>query len=177
MSSETSRVALPEIRTILYCTTLGPHAPYVFGYACTLADRLGARIVALHVVESLNTKQKALVEGYTGQGSLANLISDAHDRASRQLPEHMKNTLAPVAGEDLWDRIVQQVIIAEGRTSRQILKHVESTNADMVVVGAHTESSVIDRMIGSTARTLVKSCPVPVLTVQVPSGLYETHEL
>ena len=59
---------LPDIKTILYCTSLGPHAPYVFGYAYTLAKKLDARIVALHVIESLNRKQKGLVEGYAGQG-------------------------------------------------------------------------------------------------------------
>jgi nucleotide-binding universal stress UspA family protein len=48
---------------------------------------------------------------------------------------------------------------------------VESRSADLVVIGAHTESSIIDRMIGSTARSLVKSSPVPVLTVQVPAEL------
>ena len=54
---------LPKIRTILYCTSLGPHAPYVFGYAYTLAKGLKARIVALHVMESLSRKQARLVEG------------------------------------------------------------------------------------------------------------------
>lgn len=165
---------LPDIKTILYCTSLGPHAPYVFGYACQLAGRLGAKIVALHVMEGLNKKQRALVDGYAGEGRLGELISEAHDRAAEQLPEHMKATLSAVTGQDGWDDLVEEVVIAEGRPTRQILRYVESREADMVVIGAHTESSVIDRMIGSTARSLVKNCPVPVLTVQVPSGFEDT---
>jgi nucleotide-binding universal stress UspA family protein len=165
---------LPKINTILYCTSLGPHAPYVFGYACVLAGRLGAKIVALHVVEGLNKKQKALVDGYAGEGRLGELISEAHSRAADRLPQHMRATLSEVTGEESWDELVKEVIIAEGRTTRQILRHVESRDADMVVIGAHTESSMIDRMIGSTARSLVKNSPVPVLTVQVPSGFPDT---
>lgn len=165
---------LPEVKTILYCTSLGPHAPYVFSYACVLAGRLGAKIVALHVVESLNKKQKALVDGYAGEGRLGQLISDAHNRAAEQLPEHMRATLSEITGEDGWEELVKEVVIAEGRTTRQILRHIESRGADLVVIGAHTESSIIDRMIGSTARSLVKSSPVPVLTVQVPSGFPDT---
>ena len=165
---------LPKIRTILYCTSLGPHAPYVFGYACTLARSLEARIVALHVIESLSRKQKALVDGYTGPGRLQELIDKAHQQATEHLPRHLKETLVAVSGEEDWDRLVSDVIIDEGRSERKILEHVESRKADLVVIGAHTEASIIDRLIGTTARALVKSCPVPVLTVQVPSGLKAT---
>ncbi len=165
---------LPEIRTILYCTSLGPHAPYVFGYAFTLARALGAKIVALHVMESLSRKQTRLVEGYAGEGSLGELIKNAQKRARKSLPGHMKGVLSAVSGVEEWDQLVSEVIIAEGHTEARILEMVEAKNADMVVIGAHTESSVLDRMIGSTARSLVKNCPVPVVTVQVPSGFSET---
>lgn len=171
MSSDTERAELPEIKTILYCTTLGPHAPYVFSYAYTLADRLGARIVALHVVESLNRKQRTLVDRYAGEGSLSTMLEKAHEEAARRLPEELKKVLSKVSGPDDWHRIVSEVVIAEGRTAQKILEHVESHKADLVVIGVHTESSVIDRVLGSTARSLVKGSPVPVLTVQVPSGL------
>lgn len=168
---------LPNIKTILYCTSLGPHAPYVFGYAYVLAKKLDAKIVALHVIEALNRKQKALVEGYAGQGRLAELLKSAQDQATSRLPEHMKKKLSSVSGDEDWERYVSEIVIAEGRSESRILEAVESRNADLVVIGAHTESSVLERMIGSTARSLVKSCPVPVLTVQVPSGVNETLNL
>ncbi len=159
---------LPTIKTILYCTSLGPHAPYIFGYAYRLADALDARIVALHVVETLNTKQKELVDKYAGAGHLAELLTRVEKRAANEIPQRMRKILATVSGEEDWERLIAEVVIAEGRTEAQILEHVESRNADLVVIGAHTEASVIERLIGSTARSLVKSCPVPVLTVQVP---------
>ncbi len=168
---------LPNIKTILYCTSLGPHAPYVFGYAYVLAKKLDAKIVALHVIEALNRKQQALVEGYAGQGRLADLLKNAQKEATNRLPEHMKKKLSSVSGDEDWERYVSEIIIAEGRSESRILEAVESRNADLVVIGAHTESSVMERMIGSTARSLVKSCPVPVLTVQVPSGVNETLNL
>jgi len=165
---------LPKIRTILYCTSLGPHAPYVFGYAYTLAKGLKAKIVALHVIETLNKKQTRLVEGYAGKGRLSELIENAQKRARKRLPGHMKEVLSEVSGGADWDRLVSEVIIADGHTVDRILEMVEAKSADLVVIGAHTEGSVLDRMMGSTARSLVKNCPVPVLTVQVPSGFSET---
>lgn len=161
---------LPKIKTILYCTSLGPHAPYIFGYACALATGLDARIVALHVVETLNTKQKTLVDKYAGTGHLAELLSRVEEKAANEIPGQMRGILASVSGEEDWERLVKEIVIAEGRTESQILQHVESRHADLVVIGAHTEASVMDRLIGTTARSLVKNCPVPVLTVQVPGG-------
>lgn len=168
---------LPQIKTILYCTSLGPHAPYVFGYAYSLAKKLDARIIALHVIESLSRKQRKLLEGYAGQGELGHLLKIAHDEAAQRLPDHMRRRLSAVSGEDGWERRVSEVIIAEGRSEKRILEIVDSRKADLVVIGAHTESSVLEKMIGSTARSLVKSCPVPVLTVQVPSGVDETANI
>jgi len=168
---------LPQIKTILYCTSLGPHAPYVFGYAYSLAKQLDARIIALHVIETLSRKQRKLLEGYAGQGELGHMLKIAHDEAARRLPDHMRRRLSSVSGEKDWERLVSEIIIAEGRSEKRILEIVDSKEADLVVIGAHTESSVLEKMIGSTARSLVKSCPVPVLTVQVPSGVDETANI
>lgn len=159
---------LPDIKTILYCTSLGPHAPYIFGYACRLAQRLEAQIVALHVIETLTRKQKALLEGYAGQGRLHELLDDAHEQALAEFPKQVEQRLKPVCGKDEWTRLVREVLVLEGDAETRIIETISAENADMVVIGAHTESSILDRMIGSTARSLVKKSPVPVLTVQVP---------
>jgi nucleotide-binding universal stress UspA family protein len=160
---------LPNIKTILYCTSLGPHAPHIFGYACALAHNFNAKIVALHVVETLNTKQKALLEKYAGNGHLSDLLLKVEQRAADEIPLKMRSILSSVSGEEDWERLVGEIVIAEGHTEAQILTHVDSRKADLVVIGAHTEASVIDRLVGTTARSLIKSCPVPVLTVQVPN--------
>lgn len=159
---------LPNIKTILYCTSLGPHAPYIFGYACKLAQSLDAKIVALHVIETLNRKQKTLLAGYAGQGRLRQLLDDAHKQALAEFPKQVQQRLKLVCGDDEWDRLVSEVLVLEGDAETRIIETIGTKGADLVVIGAHTESSIIERMIGSTARSLVKSSPIPVLTVQVP---------
>ena len=158
---------LPKIKTILYCTSLGPHAPYIFGYACTLAKHLDAKIVAVHVIEILNRKQQTLLQGYAGQGRLHELLDEAHQQALAEFPKQVQERLRPICS-DSWDRLVSEVLVLQGDAETQILETIAAKNADLVVVGAHTENSILDRMIGSTARSLVKKSPIPVLTVQVP---------
>ena len=159
---------LPKIKTILYCTSLGPHAPYIFGYACTLAKHLDAKIIAVHVIETLNRKQQTLLQGYAGQGRLHELLDDAHQQALAEFPKQVQQRLKPICGK-AWDRLVSEVLVLQGDAETQILETITAKNADLVVVGAHTENSILDRMIGSTARSLVKKSPIPVLTVQVPA--------
>jgi nucleotide-binding universal stress UspA family protein len=161
---------LPEIKTILYCTSLGPHAPYIFGYACTLAKHLDAKIVAVHVIETLNRKQRTLLQGYAGQGRLHELLDDAHQQALAEFPKQVQERLRPICS-DSWDQMVSEVLVLEGDTETRIIETITAKSADLVVVGAHTENSILERMIGSTARSLVKKSPIPVLTVQVPEDV------
>lgn len=161
---------LPNIETILYCSALGPNAKYVFQWAVSIAERYSARIVALHVIETLNARQRALVEGYSGRGSLTELIAHAEEEAKSALPERVRRFCAAHVDPKRLEKISLDVKIAEGHVAEQILRHVELTKADIVVMGAHAEKSVIDRLIGGTTRTIVKSSPVPVLTIQIPEG-------
>ena len=158
---------LPKIETILYCTGMGPNAPHVFRHAVGMAKRFDARIIALHVAETLTKRQKALVEGYSGLGSLSEIMKQAHQEAVERLPKRIAEVFARLAPGEDWRQTVTEVITAEGHVAEEILRHVTSKNADLVVIGVHGESSFT---LGSTARRLIKDCPVPVLAVQVPEG-------
>ena len=69
---------LPKIKTILYTTTLGPDAPYVFRYALALARQHQAQIVAVHAMEPLS-----------GSGS----SNSAPKSATVQRPAKMRSVL------------------------------------------------------------------------------------
>ena len=158
---------LPKIDTILYCTGLGPNTRHIFRYAYVLAKKFGARMVALHVIETLTRRQRAMVEGYSGSGSLTQLLERAKKEAKAALPKRMEELCKEVAPDEDWRDTVADVIVAEGHVAEEILNQVTATGADLVVIGVHGESSLT---LGSTARRLVRECPVPVLAVQVPEG-------
>ncbi len=158
---------LPKIETILYCTGMGPNAPHVFLHAWGMAKQYGARIVALHVTETLSKRQRALVEGWSGLGSLKTIVDQAQKEAAERLPKRLETICARIAPGEDWRRTVTDVVCTEGHVAEEILRHQQSTGADLVVIGVHGDSSFT---LGSTARRLVKDCPVPVLAVQVPEG-------
>lgn len=164
---------LPKIRTILYCTQVGRNSPHVFRHALGLARDLGARIVALHVVETLRTDQEALVEGYVGKGKLHAVVERQHDETLARLRRRIEVFCERELGAPGCRGIVDEVRVVEGHKDEQILRCAEEVGADLVVLGAHAESSVLDKLLGTTAQKVIRGCPVPVLVVQVPEGMQD----
>ena len=158
---------LPKIDTVLYCTGMGPNTRHIFRYAYVLARQFGAKVVALHVVETLTRRQRAMVEGYAGLGTLTRLLQRGKKEAAAALPKRLEELCREVAPGEDWRQIVAEAIVAEGHVAEEILDQVTATGSDLVVIGVHGESSLT---LGSTARRLVRECPVPVVTVRVPEG-------
>ncbi|MGD9088530.1 MAG: universal stress protein, partial [Desulfobacterales bacterium] len=58
---------IPEINKILYATDLSENARYAFSYAASLANRYGAGITILHVLEEISPTTDNLVVGILGR--------------------------------------------------------------------------------------------------------------
>lgn len=161
---------LPRVKTILYCTQMGPNSSYVFRQAYSLAKAIPAKIVVLHVMERLSRAQRAFVEGYSGQGSLEEFMAKATEEAQARIPLRIEEFCRKEMVEGDWHEVVKAIVVVQGHAAEVILEQVEATGADMVVLGASADSSLLDRLTGNTAQKVIRSCPVPVLTVQVPEG-------
>ena len=159
-----------DVKNILYCTQMGPNAAYVFRWAYTLAKHLDARIHVLYVIEGLTERQRELVEKYSGQATLSKVIEQAEEEAAKRLPRRLETFFKKLAPDDDWKSHIGELIVAHGHATDEILRHAESTGADLVVVGAHRSSSIVEIILGSTARRLTERCSVPVLVVRVPEG-------
>ncbi len=165
---------LPKVRRILYCTQLGPNAAYIFRYAWLLAERFGAKVTALHVVERLSPDREALVEAYAGEGTLTRAIEGVEAAAEAKLKRRLGQFCEKLTGSADYAAVVDRVRVVEGRnTADAILAAVPEEGADLVVVGAHSKSSLLAELMGNTAQRVIRASPVPVLTVQVPEGHQE----
>jgi nucleotide-binding universal stress UspA family protein len=161
---------LPTFRRILYCTELGPNTSYVFRYAYALAKKYDAELHVLHVVDAPNELQRQVIDGWAGEGVIEQILEEQEDEQLHRIPRRIAEFCAREIGDEDWTRVVTKIIVAEGRVHRQILAHVDSLKADLVVMGAHAESSLIERLMGNTAERVIQRSPVPVLVCQVPEG-------
>lgn len=112
-----------------------------------------SKVTLLHVVPDDipgTLRKDALVEG---ERSLEKALARVHQVA-------IDRGLAP-------RQFVADVV--EGDSAEQILKRAHTVEADVVCMGRHGRSSLVELRIGSTARRVVKLGDVPVLLVRAPA--------
>lgn len=157
---------LPNLDRILYCTQMGPRAPFIFRHALALAERFDAKIVVLHVHETIRPDQKGVVEGYAGKGSIQSVVEREEQEEVAELHRRVRNFFADELAEENWSSVVEEIVVAEGKPKQQILRYVEKTGADLVVMGSHRHN-LLDVLLGTTAQGVIAKGKVPVLVVPI----------
>jgi len=164
---------IPDIKRILYCTQVGPNSAYIFRYAVALAEKFQAKITLLHVVSSLTPDQEALINGYIGPESIHDVVEQGEQTALQRIRKHLEIFCSRLTEGRGCGNIVDQVRIREGSAAEEILAEAGECGADVIVMGAHATSSLLDTIMGSTAQKVVRKSALPVLVVQVPDGQQE----
>jgi len=59
-------------------------------------------------------------------------------------------------------------IVVRGNPVEEILKYSEEKNCDLIVMGIHGHGTLVDAMMGSTARRVLRRSKKPVLVVRLP---------
>ncbi|GGK77639.1 universal stress protein [Amphritea balenae] len=157
-------MALPEIKTILYTTSLGKHTRPVFRQAVNLAQTFNAHIVMLHVIEPIGELGHALIQNYLPEDT----VKKMHDEGIEQVKEQMKQRVAKFCEEELGsldkalDMDIEHVIV-EGNYTDSILKTASDRKADMIVMGSENTFGHHSQ----TTRQVIKGAKIPVVAVPV----------
>lgn len=149
-----------EFQNILHLTDFSPCSTEALSWATSLARAQGAKLFVVNVVIP-----DTLV--YLAPGSPAVAI-DMQDDWARGEMKRIEEQLADIPhiaaverGRDLW-----QVVESK----------LKEWNIDLIVLGTHGRTGLRKVLMGSAAERVLRSSPVPVMTVgpEVPSG--QTHD-
>jgi nucleotide-binding universal stress UspA family protein len=158
---------LPSLKTVLYATDLGRHAPRVLRYALSLARSYGGTIAIVHVVEPLGPAARHMVELYTGQEDAAQAEQRRRPELERVLRERLQALCAGEVCTDAGGRdLIAGIRILSGRPDEVILLEAARIAPDVIVMGSHGHTSVGEILLGSTAHRVVQRATVPVLLVR-----------
>jgi len=160
---------VPEIKNILYATDLSENARYALKYASTIANRFGAAITILHVLEELLPSSLGLVSEIVGQERWADLKKCNEEKviaSIRTRIEDVCNEISQSIPECPF--IVQEIIVKTGHPVDQIIHYAKKENCDMVVIGSHGQGIFSEAVLGSTSRRVLRQCTKPVLVVRLP---------
>ena len=160
---------IPEIKKILCPTDLSENARYAFGYAASLANRYGAGITILHVLEDLSPNALGIVGEMLGKDRWEDLKKRNEEQVIQAIGDRIE-----VLCEEESNRmptcsfIVDDVIVEIGQPVDRIIRQTEKTNCDMVVMGSRGQGMLAEAVLGSTSRRILRRCKKPVLVVRFP---------
>lgn len=141
-----------NITKILVPTDFSACSEHALDYAVELAARLDARVHLLSVIGVPSYGVPELGVGITA-AMVDNLIAD-NQRALDQLGREKK--------------LVAETLVRVGDARDVILQTAEELKADLIVMGTHGRRGLSRALLGSVAEMIVRTSPVPVLTVRGP---------
>lgn len=156
---------LPKIKHILYASDMGKASRPAFLQAVNEAVKHDAQITYLHVMEPMNDSTEAMIESYLSEDVLESLRADGlhtlKDKMTARLDKFIEEELAGVTLPG--DGVKQH--IESGQPHEVILKASRDLNADMIVMGTRTHTTLGKLLMGSTAQKVLMGSSVPVLVV------------
>lgn len=141
---------------ILWPTDFGDSSREAAKYAFSFADRFGAELHALHVVEEI---APTLPEAIRHVATLPDdVLAKARALAEKELSASLPSDVAGAR------RVIRAV--RGGSPLVEILAYAEQNGIDLIVMGTHGRGGFSRLLIGSVAERVVRHALCPVLTVR-----------
>jgi nucleotide-binding universal stress UspA family protein len=140
-----------HLREILFTTDLSAAAARAFPYALLFAQRFGARLYALHVIDDDSAPLYAA----------RSLVRDAADfpaQVEALLRQHISSL--PVA------EAAVSAHVAEGRAEDEIIRFAKERGIDLIAMATHGHRGLREELLGSTTDHVIREAPCPVMTVR-----------
>lgn len=147
-----------RVRCILAPTDFSPAADAALPWADLLARTFDARLVLLHVVE---VTYESLVEVPWGGG-----LEPVGEAIARQLEEQARAELEARARRLPPCETLVRTGLGAGLSRQRLVEAAQEVGADLVVMGTHGRTGVDRILFGSVAEHVIRTSPVPVLTVR-----------
>lgn len=146
---------MSTINRILAATNFDAPSQHALDSALTMAERLGATITLLHVLDLPHYAYYA-------------------DRLPADYAVNLELVALSILA-DLLGQVRERVpsangLLCHGLPWSQIVEHAETMACDIVVLGSHARSGKGHGLLGSVGRDVSRRSKVPVLTVQNPQS-------
>ena len=145
-----------RIRQILVPTDFSPTSDAALDYAREVAERFGATLQLLHVLQDPFVSGPLVAESSLTEtpGVRTTILEDAKARLTARLTARDR------------DRFGAQGEVVFGRGADTIIDYAADRGADLIVMGTHGRTGVAHLLLGSVAERVVRTAHWPVLTVR-----------
>jgi nucleotide-binding universal stress UspA family protein len=132
-------------------------------YGQALAERCGASLHVLHVVEDPFLLGATSSEIYVPDvpALRAELVTEAEAQLASLLPDGVR------------DRLRVTTAVQVGKAAAVIIEAAERQGCDLIVMGTHGRTGVAHLFLGSVAEKVVRTAPCPVVTIRSDTNARE----
>lgn len=147
---------MQSIKKIVCALDLSQHSALVAEYAVTLAKAFDAEVIVVYAAPALTQ----YVGFHVPPSSIENFVGEIVAGAEKTMEEFVAEYFKDV-------KAVGKVV--NGYAAEEILNLVADSNADLIIMGTHGRKGIDRILFGSVAEKIVKSSPIPVMTVRPKS--------
>ena len=157
---------IPKIKNILYATDLSENSAYAFRYAVNSAQKHGAKIHILHVMEEIKTN---ILAAYYELEKL----QEIREKGKQEIKDRIQKRLETFCQRELMKDpecrdLVASTEVVEGDPAAEILRKADELGVDLVVMGTHGKGLLEHAFLGSVAEKILHRIKIPVLTIPIP---------
>ena len=145
---------------ILVPVDFSAHSDLALRYATTMAERFGATVEALHVVED------PFVSGAWSTGAIAPNVPELLADLVRAARAKLDDMSAAAASKGLRLTTTVLTTVVTGEPADSISDYATTGKFDLIVMGTHGRRGLSHALLGSVAERVVRKAPCPVLTVR-----------
>jgi nucleotide-binding universal stress UspA family protein len=141
---------------ILFATDFSESSAHAFEYALTLAQKFGARLLIIHVIN----EPVDLRGFYVPHVSFENLEKEIEEGAEKMMQKFCSTAIQGFSNFE--------TAIVAGIPYEEILKRAADEKVSLIVMGTQGRSGIDHLLFGSTAERVVRKATCPVMTVRLP---------
>jgi nucleotide-binding universal stress UspA family protein len=146
-----------DLRRILVPTDFSKYSEVALNYATAMAEKFGADLYLLHVVQDLSVFVPDAVA-----------VTPPIALPVEQFASAAREALARVVREQHLDRFKIHSEVREGAPFYEIVNFAKENRIDLIVMGTHGHTGLVHVLLGSVTERVVRKACCPVLTVRHP---------
>jgi nucleotide-binding universal stress UspA family protein len=160
---------IPQIKKILYATDLSKNSVYAYRYAMDMAQKYGAKIVVLHVIEPIPPQVKHYVSVYVEEAKWEEKIKYEQGMAIDQIKKRLQEFCKRESQDDpRCLLLVSRILVQPGHPVEEILKAADEEACEVIILGTHGKGFLKQTFLGSVARSVLDRSRKPVFIVPLP---------
>ena len=153
---------MAKLENILCPTDFSELSVGALRYAALLAEKFGAKLHVLHVVDQAYQYWMAMgPETIPAGPSVEEMIATAEKQMAEFTGEHVPASLKATTE------------IISGRPFLEIIRIAKEKNVDLIVIGTHGRGALTQMLLGSVADKVIHKAPCPVLSVRTPGQEFD----